>query len=573
MWEAGQVIHDRYQLREKFGNNTGRQTWLAQDLESETSEFVIVKLLTFGGNIQWDDVKLFEREAQILQLLNHDKIPKYKNYFSIDDSTLWFGLVEEYISGNSLKQLLEKGTRFGEAEIIKIAQEVLQILVYLHSFNPPILHRDIKPSNLLLGDDNNIYLVDFGAVQDSLAAEGVTFTVVGTYGYAPLEQFGGKTVPASDLYSLGITLIHLLTRTSPSNLPNKDLKIQFRDHVVPGLPDRVTVSPKLANWLDKITDPVVERRFTTAISALRYLPNKNSNVVPGLPNRLTASPKLANWLDKMIALPVGKHFTAILSGIRHWLPEISLELAPLETNDFDCQLAEIITSNPSNKPVDSNIQIRKNSDFIEIIIPKQGFAQLNNFIESFLLKSVKRFHGFLLPIIVGTIIFLLINPVIAILTLIILLLSDSDFHNLFLTTTISCNRKEFTRKQFFLVKHFSVIDNVLGFSRIQKGITPAIEDISLPHVARNINPKNTKIDSLVINTKYISKSQSKKTYLIGKNLSEAELLWLDQELRNWLNNKEQRSDNIKDLAKKLDYPSTIVIYLSSFIIKFAGRNS
>ena len=538
-------------------------------MESKISELVIVKLLTFGGNIQWDDVKLFEREAQILQQLNHERIPKYKNYFSIDDTSLYFGLVEEYISGNSLKQLLEKNRRFGEAEIIKIAQEVLQILVYLHSFNPPILHRDIKPSNLLLGDDNKIYLIDFGAVQDSLAAEGVTFTVVGTYGYAPLEQFGGKTVPASDLYSLGITLIHLLTRTSPSNLPNKDLKIQFRE--------LVTISLKLANWLDKMTDPVVERRFTTAISALRYLPNKNSkiqfreHVVPGLPNRVTASP--AHWLDKVIAPTIKKHFTSILSSIRHWLPEISLELAPVETNDFDCQLSEVITSNQSNKLVSSNIKIRRHCDCIEIIIPKQGFAQINNFIASFLFKAIKHFHGFILPIMVGAIIFLLINPEIAILTLIILLLFDSDFHNLFITTTISCNRKEFSRKQFFIVKDVSVIGNVLGFSIIQKGITSAIEDISLPHVARNINPKNTKIDSLVINTKYISKSQSKKTYLIGKNLSEAELLWLAQELRNWLNNNEQRSDNINDLAKKLDYPWTIVIYLSFFIIKFAGRNS
>ncbi len=268
MWEAGQVIRNRYQLREKFGSNPGRQTWLAQDLESEISELVIVKLLTFGGNIKWDDVRLFEREAQILQELNHDQIPKYKNYFSIDGNTLWFGLVEEYISGDSLKQLLEKGTRFGEVEVIKIAQEVLQILVYLHSFNPPILHRDIKPSNLLMGDDNKIYLVDFGAVQDSFASEGTTFTIVGTYGYTPLEQFGGKTVPASDLYALGITLIHLLTRTAPSNLPTKDLKIQFRD--------RVTVSPQLVNWLDKMIAPALERRYETAINALKYLSPKNS---------------------------------------------------------------------------------------------------------------------------------------------------------------------------------------------------------------------------------------------------------------------------------------------------------
>ena len=313
MWEAGQVIKERYQLREKFSNNPGRQTWLAQDLASETSELVIVKLLTFGGNIQWDEVKLFEREGQILQQLNHDRIPKYKNYFSIDDSTLWFGLVEEYISGNSLKQLLAKGTRFGEADIIKIAQEVLHILVYLHSLNPPVLHRDIKPSNLLLGDDNKIYLVDFGAVQDSFAAEGMTFTVVGTYGYASLEQFSGRTVPASDLYALGVTLIHLLTRTAPSNLPTRDVKIQFRY--------RVTVSPQLTNWLDKMIAPAVEKRFTNATSALKYL-----------------------------------------------LPGNSQELAQLETNYSDAKFVKGTNVNPRNKPVNSNLKINKDVDAIQIII-------------------------------------------------------------------------------------------------------------------------------------------------------------------------------------------------------------
>ena len=452
----------------------------------------------------------------------------------------------------------------------------MQILVYLHSFNPPILHRDIKPSNLLLGDDNKIYLVDFGAVQDSFASEGVTFTIVGTYGYAPLEQFGGQTVPASDLYALGITIIHLLTRTAPSNLPNKDLKIQFRD--------RISVSPQLANWLDKMIAPAVERRYKTAISALRYLPTKDSKIqfrdleeirfagraVPGLPDRVTVSPQLANWLDKMIAPAVERLFTTAITSLRYLLPEISQELAPLETNDSDFQLAEVTTSNQSNKPVDSNIKIKKDSDFIEIIIPKQGFTKLNNFIKNFLSKLVKRFHIFIPLLIVGGIIFLLIKPLMTILTLIILLLFDSDFGNLFVTTTISCNRKEFSRKQFSIVKHFSIIDNIFGFSRIDKGITSAIKDVYVRHVSRNINPNNLKIDSLIINAKYTSKLHSKNTYLIGKNLSEAELLWLAQELRNWLNNNEQLPDNINDLAKKLDSTSTVVIYLSPFIIRFAG---
>lgn len=488
MWEAGQVIYDHYQLKEKLGNNTGRQTWLAQDLESESSELVIIKLLTFGGNIQWDDVRLFEREAQILQQLNHDRIPKYKNYFSIDDHSLWFGLVEEYISGTTLKQLLAKGTRFGEAEVINIAQEVLQTLVYLHSFNPPILHRDIKPSNLLLGDDDKIYLVDFGAVQDSFASDGTTFTVVGTYGYAPLEQFGGKTVPASDLYALGITLIHLLTRTSPSNLPNKDLKIQFRD--------RVTVSPKLANWLDKMIAPAVERRYPTAISALKYL------------------------------------------------PEIAQELAPVETTNLESKLAELTNSNQGAQPVGSNIRIKQNSDFIEITIPGQGFIKLKNFVNNIYYKLANHFHKFIPLFITGGIILLFLKMIIsqiAILILLFLLLFDQDFRDLFTITKIKCDRKQ-----------FSIINSFLGFTNIHKGITTAINDVSLNYISQNRNRTNLKIDSLIINTKSTSKLHSKNTYMIGKTLTEAELLWLVKELRNWLNNSEQTPDNISDLPTELD---------------------
>jgi serine/threonine protein kinase len=267
MLEAGEVINQRYQLQTKLGRNAGRQTWLAKDLQVENNQnatdLVVVKLLSFGGDMQWEDLKLFEREAQILQQLNHDRIPKYQDYFAIDDRYLWFGLVQQYIPGDSLKQLLDRGKRFTELEVTRIAEEILEILLYLHDFQPPLLHRDLKPSNLILGTDNQIYLVDFGAVQDRAAAEGATFTVVGTYGYVPLEQFGGKAVPASDLYGLGATLIHLLTRTPPADLPSKDLKIQFSD--------RIIIKPHLVNWLEKITNPALEKRFITAREALTAL--------------------------------------------------------------------------------------------------------------------------------------------------------------------------------------------------------------------------------------------------------------------------------------------------------------
>jgi serine/threonine protein kinase len=271
MLQIQQVLNHRYQLQRQLGNNAGRQTWLAQDIATSPAETVIVKLLAFSPQMQWDEFKLFEREAQVLQQLNHPQIPQYRDYFSLDKETgqglCWFGLVQQYIPGASVRELLNQGKHFTENQVEKLATEVLEILIYLHSLNPPVLHRDIKPSNLILGEDKKIYLVDFGAVQNSAAAEGVTFTVVGTTGYAPLEQFWGRTVPASDLYALGATLIHLLTGTSPADLPQENLTIQFRD--------RVSVNSNFSRWIEKLTEPHLEQRFTSASEALKALQNKH----------------------------------------------------------------------------------------------------------------------------------------------------------------------------------------------------------------------------------------------------------------------------------------------------------
>ncbi|AFZ58541.1 serine/threonine protein kinase [Anabaena cylindrica FACHB-243] len=286
MLQVDHILQDRYQIERQLGNNGIRQTWLAKDLQAadEKNSLVVVKLLAFGGGVQWDDLKLFEREAQILKQLNHDRIPQYIDYFCIDDRNLWFGLVQEYIPGKSLKEKLVDGNRFSEKQTLKIANQILKILIYLHDLNPGVLHRDIKPSNLIWGEDNQIYLVDFGAVQDKAAKEGVTFTVVGTYGYAPIEQFGGRAIPASDLYALGATLIHLLTGLAPADLPQKDLRLQFVD--------RVNISPSFASWLQKLTEPSPEQRFSDARQALDAL--KSGQIVKSAPKNQVLEEEFIN---------------------------------------------------------------------------------------------------------------------------------------------------------------------------------------------------------------------------------------------------------------------------------------
>ena len=270
----GEVFNTRYEILQLLGKKSGRRTLLAKDVDN--GELVIVKLLAFSSDFEWDDLKLFEREAETLKSLSHPSIPRYLDYFEVNSPTIkGFALVQSYISAQTLEQYLQSGRIFTESDIKQIATAILEILIYLHGLYPPVIHRDIKPSNILLGERSGnsvgqVYLVDFGSVQTALGQEEGTRTVVGTYGYMPPEQFGGRTVTASDLYSLGATLIYLLTGTHPADLPQKDFCIQFEE--------LVNVSPGLASWLKSMTQPSLERRLSSAQEALKaleepYLPN------------------------------------------------------------------------------------------------------------------------------------------------------------------------------------------------------------------------------------------------------------------------------------------------------------
>jgi serine/threonine protein kinase len=259
---SGQILGDRYEVERQIGKQTGRWTLLARD--QITQQQVVIKLLFLDEQLEWDDLKLFEREVEILKSLSHPSIPRYLGYFEHqlpNDKAL--ALIQTYVEGKSLEQCMQQGRIFTEAETKQLAKALLNILVYLHGRQPPIVHRDIKPSNILLAN-RQAYLVDFGSVK-ALKGTGETsaFTVVGTYGYMPPEQFSGRAVPASDLYSLGATLIALLTGTHPSSLPRKGVKIDFGQ--------TTRVSPEFADWLEWMTEPNLEQRSKSAQEALDML--------------------------------------------------------------------------------------------------------------------------------------------------------------------------------------------------------------------------------------------------------------------------------------------------------------
>jgi serine/threonine protein kinase len=270
--EVETILVNRYEICQQLSKKAARQTFLAKDLH--TQQLVIIKTLQFGQEFQWDDLKLFEREAKTLQNLNHPGIPKYLDYFEAEiDNIKSFFLIQTYIDAPSLETVIRNGRKFSEVEVIELAKSFLKILTYLHKQIPPIIHRDIKPSNILLTNRSgnsigNLYLVDFGSVQTVASKDSGTMTIVGSYGYMPFEQFSGQTTIASDLYSFGMTLIYLMTGVHPAELPQVNGRVQFKN---------TAISNRLIRWLEKMTNPFPDQRFDSAKVAMAELKSKNES--------------------------------------------------------------------------------------------------------------------------------------------------------------------------------------------------------------------------------------------------------------------------------------------------------
>mgnify|MGYP005846217097 CR=1 FL=1 len=272
----GQVLGDRYQVERQLGKKAGRWTLLARDLISD--EPVILKLLFIDEDMHRDDLKLFTREVQTLQTIEHPNTPRYLGYFEIDlaHDGRALALIQSYISGTSLEDYLKKRRTLTESETIWLGKAVLKILFYLHNHQPPIVHRDIKPSNVLLSKDSETNapvasLVDFGSVKSFNLSENTSFTLVGTDGYMPPEQMGRRAVRSSDLYSLGVTMLTAMTGQEPSAFPRRGLRIEVEQ-----VEGSDTLQPAFVDWLKRMTAPELDKRFQSAREALQALESFSS---------------------------------------------------------------------------------------------------------------------------------------------------------------------------------------------------------------------------------------------------------------------------------------------------------
>jgi serine/threonine protein kinase len=243
----GEKLPDRYEILRELGRGGAGVTYLARD--TLLGREVVAKLLHFGLLEDWKAVELFGREASVLKGLHHERIPAYVDYFSTDEEGVpRFVLVREYVEGVSLQGRVDGGWRGTEAEICDLGVRLLKIIAHIHSVRPPVIHRDINPRNIIVREDSEVFLVDFGGVQDAIRlSAGATSTVIGTPGYTPMEQFIGRASVRSDLYAAAATLLFLLTHRNPADLPLKDMKVDFSSVIQISSPG---LSRVLSNWLE-----------------------------------------------------------------------------------------------------------------------------------------------------------------------------------------------------------------------------------------------------------------------------------------------------------------------------------
>ena len=268
---VGDLLADRYRIERELGRGGAGITFLVSD--SQGGPPAVAKLLHLDLLQDWKAVELFEREAAVLKALHHPRIPAYRDFFRVDsDGVTRFVLVREFVEGKSLQEKVEGGWRATENEICVMAQNLLSVVDYIHSVRPPVIHRDINPRNVIQREDGEVFLLDFGGVQDAIRVSGAaSSTIIGTPGYTPLEQFSGRATVRSDLYAVAATLLFFLTHRNPVDLPTKGMKIDFRavvDITSPGL------ARVLGNWLE----PDEAKRTLSIADALAALRGEKTSL-------------------------------------------------------------------------------------------------------------------------------------------------------------------------------------------------------------------------------------------------------------------------------------------------------
>lgn len=352
-----------YQVIRELGRNRegGRITWLVSDVN--TAQQVVLKQFCFAQvGSSWSGFEAHQREIQILQKLAHPGIPLYISSFATSDG---FCLVQEYIHAQSLSELLG----YFELEEIKIiAVKALEIITYLQNFNPPVIHRDIKPENILVDEELNVYLIDFGFARIGSQEVAGSSVFKGTPGFIPPEQMFEPT-KATDLYALGTTLICMLTGIKSTEIRelcdrNNPYLIKFR-HLLPQL------SLRFLSWLENMVQPEQEKRFAIAQSALAALQPLDMVRVPTVDFSHTVLEFKANQLGEKLTQSI---------TVENLIPDTSLqgrwEVAPHPNDPPHTPHSHAWISVAATKFIGNYTQAQVQVDTSKLMADKQYKRQL-----------------------------------------------------------------------------------------------------------------------------------------------------------------------------------------------------
>ncbi|MHC5849438.1 protein kinase domain-containing protein [Nostoc sp.] len=309
---VGQVVDNRYQIIRHLGQGGFGRTYLAEDRNKAHQTCVLKE---FAPQVQeHQDLQkakeLFEREANVLKKLQHPQIPRFHASLQVKIGAKdFFFLVQDYVDGDNYYQLLEQqqsqGKTFSEEEVITLLQQILPVLSYIHSRD--VVHRDISPDNLIWRRSDHLpVLIDFGGVKQLPASQGFwrtklaeNNTLLGKKGYAPEEQLRqGKAFFSSDLYSLAVTILVLLTGKEPQKLYDSYQGIW-------GWGKEIRVSPQLEAVLKKMLAYKPSDRYQRAEQILKDLPSSTVTKSPG--NYITTK------IKTMVVAPGRQRASAVMS--------------------------------------------------------------------------------------------------------------------------------------------------------------------------------------------------------------------------------------------------------------------
>jgi len=263
------LFKNQYVISHRLGQGGFGTAYFAKDITAASPLPCVIKQLKYKSQTPMDlerSQRRFQREVRTMARLgSHSQIPGLLSHFTDGGK---FYLVQEYVPGLTLTQEVSRQGVQTEDQVKQLIREMLPIIRHIHRQN--LLHLDIKPSNIIRrSHDHKLVLIDFGAVRRASdgpeSAPAKKQRCAGTIGFAPIEQLEGVPTYASDLYSLGVTCLYLLTAISPTDLAlsSKGQNLRWQESV--------ELSPYFTRVLTKMLHPDATRRFNSTYELERAM--------------------------------------------------------------------------------------------------------------------------------------------------------------------------------------------------------------------------------------------------------------------------------------------------------------